>query len=225
MLLEVQARTGINIDLTCRSTVHEGLRCGGRHMVAFYKRVAPIKFLWRTRQEEPMAEMEGTIRVRVDDRTLAFKVVGRGTMLQSPAVRQLAEQSLTPQTTRVHIDLRHCTYIDSTFQGTLLLLKRLVERRGEGEFALVSPSPQCRRLLAQIGFDQILPIVEAEEPDTRGWAELRTAEEKDLDLFQFKQSVVQAHQELAHLSGPTGERYRALAAMLTQEWESETRGK
>lgn len=172
-----------------------------------------------------MAEMEGTIRVRVDDRTLAFKVVGRGTMLQSPAVRQLAEQSLTPQTTRVHIDLRHCTYIDSTFQGTLLLLKRLVERRGEGEFALVSPSPQCRRLLAQIGFDQILPIVEAEEPDTRGWAELRTAEEKDLDLFQFKQSVVQAHQELAHLSGPTGERYRALAAMLTQEWESETRGK
>src|SRR5215813_9317829 len=145
-----------------------------------------------------MAAQQGSVRVHQHDQTVTFQVEGQATMHHSPAVRRYAEQSLTVGTTALSVDLRHCTHMDSTFLGTLLFLKRLVERQEEGKFALLSPSPQCSRLLQQMSLDRVFPVVSVEDSGAGAWAELPSKPE---DVAMFKRNVVQAHQELGRLEG------------------------
>lgn len=169
-----------------------------------------------------MATQQDRIRVRRHEHTVTFQPEGHATMHRSPSVRRFAEQCLTDGMTVLYVDLRHCTHMDSTFLGTLLFLKRLVERREEGKFALLSPSPQCLRLLQQMGLDRVFPSVNMEDSGAGAWAEL-TSDPKDLTAF--KHNVVQAHQELGRLEGPAGEPFRELADQLAQELASESPAK
>jgi anti-anti-sigma factor len=161
-----------------------------------------------------MATQQGMIRVQQHEHTVTFQPEGHATMHHSPSVRRFAEQCLADGMTVLRVDLRHCTHMDSTFLGTLLFLKRLVERQNEGKFALLSPSPQCHRLLQQMGLDRIFPIVSMEDSGAGTWAELPSKPE---DIAAFKRNVVQAHQELGRLEGPAGETFRELADQLAQE--------
>jgi anti-anti-sigma factor len=167
-----------------------------------------------------MATQHGTIRVQQHEHTVTFQPEGDATMHHSPSVRRFAEQCLADGMMVLYVDLRHCTHMDSTFLGTLLFLKRLVERREEGKFALLSPSPQSYRLLQQMGLNKVFPIVSMEDSGAGAWAEL-TSDPKD--TAAFKQNVVQAHQELGRLEGPAGETFRELASSLASELESEER--
>jgi len=165
-----------------------------------------------------MATQQGMIRVQQHEHTVTFQPEGHATMHHSPSVRRFAEQCLADGMTVLHVDLRHCTHMDSTFLGTLLFLKRLVERREDGKFALLSPSPQCHRLLQQMRLDTIFPIVRIEDSGAGTWDELPSKPE---DVAAFKRNVVQAHQELGCLEGPAGETFRELASGLASELESE----
>ena len=165
-----------------------------------------------------MAASQGTVRFHQDAQAVTFQVVGWGTMKCSLPVRRCAEAALCHGVKWLRVDLRHCRYMDSTFLGTLLFLKRLIERRETGSFALISPSPQCRQLLRQMGLEKILAAIDAEELAPNDWIELKSGSG---DLTEFKRNVVQAHQELGRLDGPAGETFRVLATELAQELNSE----
>lgn len=166
-----------------------------------------------------MTTPQGRVRVHQHEQMVTLQIEGQATMQHSPALRQFAEQCFTVGMTALSVDLRHCTHMDSTFLGTLLFLKRLIERREAGRFALISPSPRCRQLLQQMGLAKIFPVVDHEEPATSVWRELPSGPE---DTVAFKRNVVQAHQELGQLEGPAGETFRELADQLAQELESES---
>jgi anti-sigma B factor antagonist len=168
-----------------------------------------------------MAAEQSFVRVHQQDQTITFQLEGQATMRQSPAVRRFAEECLTGGTTALAVDLRRCTHMDSTFLGTLLFLKRLVEHGGESKFALISPSPRCRQLLQGMRLEKIFAIVDREEPAPSVWRELLAGPE---DVVSFKRNVVQAHQELGRLEGPAGETFRELAGRLAEELESEKTG-
>jgi anti-anti-sigma factor len=166
---------------------------------------------WEVRH---MAASQGRVRANRHDDRITFQVEGQGDMRLCPALRRFAEQGLAEGVTAVRIDLRPCTYLDSTFVGTLLRLKRAVARQGPGEFALVAPSPECCRLLHQMGLEQVLPSVAADELPADGWVELPGEAE---DVRACQGDMVQAHQELARLDGPAGEPFRWLAGRLEEE--------
>jgi anti-anti-sigma factor len=160
---------------------------------------------------------QGIVRVCRDDRTVTFQVEGWTTMNQSLMFRRSAEQSLAGGAWVLRVDLRLCTFMDSTFIGTLLFLKRTVHGRKQGEFFLVSPSPECRQLFHKMGLDGAFPILE-EEPASQSWTEL-SREGEDSDAF--KCNVVQAHRELARIEGPAGEPFRAVVRCLERDLEAE----
>jgi hypothetical protein len=136
-------------------------------------------------------------------------------MAQSLPLRRCAEGCLAAGATTLHIDLSLCTYLDSTFLGTLLRL-----RHGRGAacqtFALLTPSIECLELLRKMRLDCVLPIGAGCAPPGP-WTELGD-ESADVDAFQ--RTVVQAHQQLAELPGPAGEPFRAVARLLTKEMEA-----
>lgn len=158
----------------------------------------------------------GVLRVHVAAQTVTFQPEGRATMHQSLPLRQRAEQALAAGAQSVCVDLRRCTYMDSTFLGTLLFLLRLLRPQGPKAFTLVCPSPACLEILQQMGLHRVYPIVTADEPAAEGW-EVVCIEKADMLCFQG--NIVRAHQELAELPGPTGECFKPVAQCLTHDWE------
>jgi anti-anti-sigma factor len=162
--------------------------------------------------DEARANTHGAVRVHQDDRGVVFQVVGWGRMQQSLPVRRLGEQALAAGLSTIQIDLRECTYLDSTFLGTLLYLKRAALRR-HGRFLLISPSSECCRLFKQLGIEDCFTAV-ADCPAVESWRELPCAPD---DVAAFNQNVIQAHQELAGLGGAAGRAFQAVARCLEAE--------
>jgi anti-anti-sigma factor len=161
-----------------------------------------------------MAEPQGTVRVRRHGQAVTFHVEGRATAAVGLPLRRCAEQALAGGATSLRFDLRRCTHMDSTFLGTLLYLKRAIGRGGQGEVALVCPSPQCGRILEGMGLADVFPAVSAEEAEVSDCTELI---EDMQDVKGFKRNVIQAHEELASLPGPAGEQFRAVVRCLAQD--------
>src|SRR5947209_1105922 len=122
-----------------------------------------------------MPAQQGTVRVRQQEQILRFQLEGWARMGQALAVRRLAEQHLAAGATSLRVDLRQCTYMDSTFIGILLFLKRAVDRVPQVSFALVSPSQECRRLLQQMMLDKVFPLLTEDEPASNNWTILCAA--------------------------------------------------
>ncbi len=167
-----------------------------------------------------MPAQQGTIRVRQQEQTLRIQLEGWARMAQALAVRRLAEQHLAAGSTTLRVDLRRCTYMDSTFIGILLFLKRAVDR-AQGSFALVSPSVECRRLLQQMMLDKIFPMVTEDEAASNNWTILCASPDDNVDAFQC--NVVQAHQELANLPGPASKPFKETARLLKQDLEAKNK--
>src|SRR5438552_2037009 len=94
-----------------------------------------------------MAASQGVVRFHQQDHTITFRVEGRAAMTQSLPLRRQAERSMQSGVTHVRIDLRDCLHMDSTFLGTLLALKKNLDREGRGDLTLLTPSPSCARIL------------------------------------------------------------------------------
>ena len=160
-----------------------------------------------------MATSQGIVRFHQQDRTVTFRVEGRGTMNLSMPMRNCVERFLDGGATRVCVDLRECTYMDSTFLGTLLTLKKTVEHRCKGEVALIAPSVACSRILHQMGLSDMLPSQAADDDPAAVWTQLIC---ETNDAHSFKRNIAQAHEELASLPGPAGEQFKAVVRCMAQ---------
>ncbi len=164
-----------------------------------------------------MPAPQGLIRMHQQGQTATFQVEGWTTMNQSLSFRRSAEQALANGTRVLKVDLRQCTFMDSTFIGTLLFLKRAAHRQPGGEFFLVCPSAACGRLFKQMGLEGVFPCVN-EEGGPCGGTELNRVPD---DVKALQCNVIQAHQELASLDGPAGEQFRAVARCLEQDLKAQ----
>lgn len=167
-----------------------------------------------------MAAPQGTVRFHRDGQDIVFRVDGRATMYQSLPFRRFADQCLAGPVHNVYLDLRHCTYIDSTFLGTFLYLKRAIDRRGRGELLLVSPSAPCVTVLEQMGVKEFFSFQNRDETAAACWIELAKEIE---DQRGFQHNVLQAHEELANLPGAAGEPFRAVVRCLAKELDEQAR--
>jgi anti-sigma B factor antagonist len=158
---------------------------------------------------------KGVVRVCDCGQILTFQVEGWGRMYQSLPIRRLSEKGLNQGIRTIRVDLSHCTYLDSTFLGTLLYLKRTIQRRGMGELVLMSPSPACCRLFQQLGVADCFFIQMGDGSGADGWSEVPCDEPEDVEAFN--QNVIQAHQELASLGGPSGDTFKQVSRSIEQE--------
>jgi anti-anti-sigma factor len=164
-----------------------------------------------------MAAPQGMLRAHQGEQCVLFRVEGRALMDLGMALRRCGEQGLARGATSLLVDLRQCAFMDSTFLGTLLFLKRAVERRPCGRFALVAPSQECCQLFEQMGIAEVFAMATGDE---LGVVDCTTFEAAMDDVKAFQLNVVQAHVELAKLPGGAAEPFKKVARMLRQEMEA-----
>jgi anti-anti-sigma factor len=142
-----------------------------------------------------------------------FRVVGPASMAVSVPLRRSVEASLAEGAT-VRIDLSECTWMDSTFLGTLLVLARRANASGRGaRFFLVAPSAECSRVLDQTGVDEVVEVIAT--PELGGFTEWRELA-RDGDREALARNILRAHGELAAFPGTEGA-FREVARALTQD--------
>jgi anti-sigma B factor antagonist len=155
------------------------------------------------------------ILVREFDQTLHVQVEGRATTPEGLALRRFAEERIAAGATAIWVDLCRCTYMDSTFVGTLMVLERAVERWG-GELAAVSPSVQCTRVLYRMGLDGFFPL-RSVEPAGGPAGEWTRLEPTLQDVSAFKAGTFEAHQELAGVPGRAREQFLPVVRAMEKE--------
>lgn len=159
-----------------------------------------------------MPAPQGTIRFHQQPNAVTFRVEGRATMTQSLPLRRCAEGLIAAGVTQVRVDLRDCVYVDSTFVGTLLTLKKVVERQA-GHFGLVMPSVACGKILQQMGLGELMPAEPGEIDPNAQWTDLAAT---PADPASFRENVTKAHEELANLPGAAGKQFEAVMRCIEQ---------
>src|SRR5262249_47341066 len=116
-----------------------------------------------------MANAQGGVRYHRHGTTVSFRGEGRCTMTPAGPVRTFAEACLAQGADLLRVDLRDCTYLDSTFLGTILHLYKSAVALGRFRLVLVAPSTACGKILGQMGLLEVLPTEPPGPEDPSAW--------------------------------------------------------
>ncbi len=109
---------------------------------------------------------------------------GKGSFLNSSAVKEFGESRVKRGELCVVVDLQACTAMDSTFMGTLAGLANRLREIG-GVLEVTGANEKSRRSLEDLGLDFLMAI----NPDRGAWKGL---EEKVRDLLMPKVAGIKA---------------------------------
>ena len=144
-----------------------------------------------------------------------FRIVGRGTMHESPTVRDFIGGAMEDGAV-VTLDLSECDYLDSTFLGCLVMLQRrgdMAERR----FRVHAPDEPRQRLLKTSQIDRVLTFAETAPTPTGKAALLETT---NLQRTEFCGHLLETHRALARLNGPAATMFQRIADQIARDLES-----
>ena len=143
---------------------------------------------------------------------IVIRVVGRGTMQDSPVFRAAAELAL--KRGRLVCDMADCQYLDSTFLGCLVGVQKRAEMRPNAEFVIAADPTTRIKLFSTSALDQYFQFVD-EQPAATG--ELVAIEGGELDRDELGRHVLDCHRRLAERGGADGEEFRRVCDRLEGE--------
>ena len=139
-----------------------------------------------------------------------FQVAGRGTMKESPSVRDFISGALEDGVD-VTLELNQCTYLDSTFLGCLVMLQR---RGTAGRFQVHASAEKRAELLEPSHIDKCLTFAGC-APEAAGEpVELVAA---NLQRTEFCGHLLETHRALAKLKGPSAATFGRIADQIASE--------
>jgi len=144
-----------------------------------------------------------------------IRVEGRGTLRESPAVRDFASQCLGQQRAlTLSFDLSPCEYLDSTFLGCMVGLHRRTQDEPQLEMTVCADQDTRRRLLAATHLDKLFHCIETVPEPAGPWVPLAATE---LEKHEFGKHVLECHQRLSELECPSAAAFKTVADQLARE--------
>lgn len=165
--------------------------------------------------------LENAISFGTFDEFTWIRCEGKGSFLQSPALKERAEKSREKGEIHFVIDLEACTGMDSTFMGFLAGLASRVAK-DHGRVMIASPGDKNRRSLEDLGLDCLLDIA----PSDASWVGKEAEIRKKLKPFRQgrlpdtkdrAQHVLDSHRTLASTSEDNAKRFAAVLQVLENE--------
>lgn len=146
---------------------------------------------------------------------------GKGSFLNSPAVKEFGEGRIATGEKCLVMDLEVCTGMDSTFMGTLAGLASRLSEKG-GAFQVANAGDKNRNSLEDLGLDFLMEI----EPEDAVWKDV---EDKAKDLLEpmvagmkagtehHTRHVLEAHEILSDANEGNREKFSGVLKMLGDE--------
>jgi anti-anti-sigma regulatory factor len=139
-------------------------------------------------------------------------LVGRGTMCESPGFREVAERLLEKGV--LVFDASRCEYLDSTFLGCLIGLKKTCERSANCRFLIAASAATRIKLFCTSSLHRYFDFVDRSPELTGPWATIDVENPKRDELGQH---IMCCHERLAELGGREAPAFRAIADRLAKE--------
>ena len=155
-----------------------------------------------------------SMQVSKTDAGYVVRILGRGTMLESPALSEFAIGCLANSGDSLIVDLSACEYLDSTLLGCLVTLHRRFGNADPPRFELAAADHVSERLLGPTRLVRFFHIIE-EAPttvDTSVPLQCSMPERDDLGRH-----IMRCHKELADLGGPESDAFARIAQRLARE--------
>jgi anti-sigma B factor antagonist len=160
---------------------------------------------------------------RVMDDVAVLRIQGRGTFLNIMDLQDLT-QSLRNENPNIRfiIDLDKCTYLDSTFMGTLAGISVEQNKAGHGYLTVLNTHEHTLNLLRNLGLAYIL--------DMREWTDSAKVHEKEFQksgsehpVTRFEQIVhmIKAHEQLIDLDSQNEVRFQSVLKYLMESLNQE----
>lgn len=129
---------------------------------------------------------------------LAFiQVCGRGSFQNAGGVKSFYQELLQQGVSRFVVDLNECTYLDSTFLGTLTGLgMRLKDKSaGKGKLHIVNVNSRNVELLRNLGLDRLFNI-DVKPREFVKPPELKEVEPEPVNKTESAEQMLEAHENL-----------------------------
>lgn len=160
----------------------------------------------------------GDVRVARTDAGSIIRIEGRGTMRQSPTVREFACRLLGAEGGVVELDLNACTYLDSTFLGCLLDLHKRFGVIRPPRFQVAVTPAEARKLFGPTRLERFLNIAPTCAPVTGTWHSLPT---NAANAGEVARHVMECHRALAQIEGPNQAVFAQIADQMAREMGGE----
>jgi anti-anti-sigma factor len=139
------------------------------------------------------------------------RVVGRGTMLESPAFRKLVEANLPYGP--VYFDASQCEYLDSTFLGCLIALQKTSEQ-SRGRFVIAAAHDTQLKLFS---LSSLYRYFNFADPHFGEVKDFEAVDIERLDTASLGRHIMQCHGTLAERGGREAPAFLAIAKRLAEE--------
>jgi anti-anti-sigma regulatory factor len=147
---------------------------------------------------------------------LVLRLVGRGTMQESLAFRAAA---LSNGDGDVIFDASQCEYLDSTFLGCLIGVKKACEQTPNRRFLIRACNATRVRLFSTSSLDKYFDFIETcPEP-----IELKPIDTGALDPTTLGRHAMRCHEHLAERGGRDAAAFKSIADCLRKELENDRR--
>lgn len=155
--------------------------------------------------------MSSTLQIAATDKGCILRVVGRGTMNESLVADEMAMRTLNgASASEVIFDLSACEYLDSTFLGCLVHLRKHFPDR----FRVAAPPPVRKKLLGPLRLDLLIPSIDL-APEIRGqWVSVAIPSNDKRELLSH---VMHSHEQLAQCGTPMQAIFEKIAAQMAEE--------
>jgi anti-anti-sigma factor len=143
---------------------------------------------------------------------LVIRLVGRGTIQESYALREIVEANIDCGT--VVFDATQCAYLDSTFLGCLIAINKSCEQSPTRRFVVAASEAVRIKLFSTSSLDKYFEFVD-DCPQPVDDLECIGVEQPDRNTLG--QHVMRCHQRLAERGGREETTFRSIADQLRKE--------
>jgi anti-anti-sigma regulatory factor len=143
---------------------------------------------------------------------IVLRIVGRGTMTESPAFRAAFEHG--PAAGIVVFDATRCDYVDSTFLGCLIWMKKACERSAERSFVIAASDSTRIKLFSTSSLSGYFNFIDACPKTVDTFVKIDVGK---LHPEELGRHVMHCHELLADMGGDKPQAFKAVADRLAQE--------
>ena len=149
------------------------------------------------------------------DDCLWIRCTSRGSFVNSPALKTIAEKYMARGGQTVVVDMEICPGVDSTFMGTLAGLARRM-MIGGGALQIAAPTQRTRAAMESLGLDMLVEIDPGNAPWQQNLQERRTmvttgnskeASAGNMNELERTRHVLDAHNTLRAMNPKNNEAF------------------
>lgn len=147
-------------------------------------------------------------------------VRGRGSFKMAGTLKKFGGLAQEKGCAQLVIDMSECLGMDSTFMGVLAGLAMRLRKEAHGEVVMVNLGPKNHALLATLGLDRLLRLVEPGAGEAAGLVPETSFARLDVqpvDKRTQAQTMVDAHEDLVRFSPANLAKFKDVLAFLKED--------